>query len=597
MKVYRILALLAVVAIVAIVALPSRPPEPVETLRIGPAGAPPAAEGWVRVNVALDLAQAEVPRRAPGAGPMTAAEAEQIRQGAIRDVQRRFLDALVAGPQGAPGAKSAAPAEFVPVHSFEFSPSVAGWVREGDLDALRATGLVTDVEPDPLEAPALAETAVLIRANWSHALGITGAGGAACVIDTGVDTTVDELQGQILATYCYCDDNPAAGVGCCEGNLEEGVDATDAAGLDHGTSVAGIIASADDHDTGIAAGGKVVVVKVFGPSGYTFRSDVQKALEWCNANRAVYDIRAVNMSLGGGYYTAPCPTDSRAEIVGILNANGVSVVASAGNDGYMDGLNAPACIPGVVSVGAVYDYPFNSIEWCLNSSCTQKCKDSDPQPDAINCYSNASAGLDVLAPGYASTTVRKGGKSRNMAGTSAAAPHVTAAMLLLAQAQPGWSPDQRLAALKGTGSMILDLRSGLSFPRIDAFASLGLSDEDGDGVIDNLDNCLQVPNSDQIDTDGDGRGDACDNCPQLANFGQEDANGNGVGDLCEPSGAACVVTAQAARGPGGSPPPTSRTDLALFTALLLAPWALRRTRWALANRKRARSASQDAKSS
>ena len=35
-------------------------------------------------------------------------------------------------------------------------------------------------------------------------------------------------------------------------------------------------------------------------------------------------------------------------------------------------------------------------------------------------------------------------------------------------------------------------------------------DTDNDGVRDNLDNCIDVPNPDQADTDGDGYGDVCD---------------------------------------------------------------------------------------
>ena len=70
-------------------------------------------------------------------------------------------------------------------------------------------------------------------------------------------------------------------------------------------------------------------------------------------------------------------------------------------------------------------------------------------------------------------------------------------------------------------------------------------DSDGDGVSDNLDNCPQKANADQLDTDSDGIGDLCDtdddgdgvldnedNCPLTANSDQADWNNNGVGDVC-----------------------------------------------------------------
>jgi hypothetical protein len=58
-------------------------------------------------------------------------------------------------------------------------------------------------------------------------------------------------------------------------------------------------------------------------------------------------------------------------------------------------------------------------------------------------------------------------------------------------------------------------------------------DSDGDGVLDDVDNCPDTPNPGQEDADADGLGDLCDNCPAVANPGQEDADADGVGDLCD----------------------------------------------------------------
>ena len=67
-----------------------------------------------------------------------------------------------------------------------------------------------------------------------------------------------------------------------------------------------------------------------------------------------------------------------------------------------------------------------------------------------------------------------------------------------------------------------------------------------DGIQDDMDNCVEIANSDQHDADGDGRGDVCDedadddtvlnhqdNCPIVPNTDQKDDNNNGIGDRCE----------------------------------------------------------------
>ena len=59
------------------------------------------------------------------------------------------------------------------------------------------------------------------------------------------------------------------------------------------------------------------------------------------------------------------------------------------------------------------------------------------------------------------------------------------------------------------------------------------NDTDGDGVLNNLDNCPNKANADQKDTDGDGKGDACDICPTVANPDQADSDNDGVGNACD----------------------------------------------------------------
>ena len=58
-------------------------------------------------------------------------------------------------------------------------------------------------------------------------------------------------------------------------------------------------------------------------------------------------------------------------------------------------------------------------------------------------------------------------------------------------------------------------------------------DSDGDGILDDCDNCDSTQNTDQKDEDHDGIGDACDNCIGVNNPDQTDSDGDGVGDACD----------------------------------------------------------------
>lgn len=59
-------------------------------------------------------------------------------------------------------------------------------------------------------------------------------------------------------------------------------------------------------------------------------------------------------------------------------------------------------------------------------------------------------------------------------------------------------------------------------------------DSDNDTILDALDNCPTVANTDQRNHDADPRGDVCDRCPHLASTTDPDGDNDGVGDACDP---------------------------------------------------------------
>ena len=58
-------------------------------------------------------------------------------------------------------------------------------------------------------------------------------------------------------------------------------------------------------------------------------------------------------------------------------------------------------------------------------------------------------------------------------------------------------------------------------------------DQDGDGLINDVDNCPFTANPDQLDEEGDSWGDVCDNCPHTLNPDQIDRDNDGQGDACD----------------------------------------------------------------
>ena len=251
---------------------------------------------------------------------------------------------------------------------------------------------------------------------------------------------------------------------------------TDAYG--HGTHVAGIIAGsatpangvAPEYAGGIAPNAHLVNVRVLGVDGTGLTSDVIAGIEWVVANRAIYNIRVINLSVGHPA-TEACSTDPLCEAVNQAVQAGIVVVVSAGNTGkafdgtaILGSISSPGNSPYAITVGA------------LNTWGTV-----DRSDDTLATYSSRGPSAydfavkpDVAAPGtkilslqadggflptmYPSIHVAGSGNNAYMflSGTSMAAPMVSGGIALLLQGSPNLSPAQVKFALQNGATAMAD---------------------------------------------------------------------------------------------------------------------------------------------
>ncbi len=355
------------------------------------------------------------------------------------------------------------------IHRYQTVPGMVVVVNEQGLATLRHHPQVRAIAPDLPVFAALTESAALIRADrvWSD-LGFTGAGVNVAVLDSGLDTTHPDLSDSIVAQHCF---NHGT---CPPGDTDESDSAQDEHG--HGTHVAGIITGrGGTSPRGIAPDTGIVAVRVLNNTGSGWTSDVVAGIDWVIANQAGYNIRVMNLSLGGGTYPAVCDTHDAnsmlyAAAVQSARQAGIVVFAASGNGGLADKMMTPACISGVISVGSTYDANLGPFSW--GSSSSPICVDADATVDQVTCTSNSSPVLDLLAPGALITSAALGGGPANRSGTSMAVPHASGVAALMLQAQPGLTPAQIESVLKQTGTGITDPRNGQVAPRVDALEAV-----------------------------------------------------------------------------------------------------------------------------
>ena len=249
----------------------------------------------------------------------------------------------------------------------------------------------------------------MVQAREVWKLGARGQNVTVCVVDTGVDSTHEDLS-------------RVSGLDSSE--LPWGDD-----GVGHGTHCAGIIAATEGNGkgvVGVAPDANIFSVKVFADSGgYSYSSGILAAAQQCVSNGA----SIISMSLGGNLPNV-------FEIWGfrqILEKDNVLTVAAAGNAGNGE-WSFPASYPGVISVGAL-----------------DKNKTIAPFSQYNRQVDIAAPGVDILStfPMKAPCLIcdREGYDYGTISGTSMATPHVAGVLALLKSFKPTATPAELVDAL------------------------------------------------------------------------------------------------------------------------------------------------------
>jgi serine protease AprX len=296
-------------------------------------------------------------------------------------------------------------------------------------------------------------------------LGLTGAGVGVAVIDSGVATWHDDLTNRSATLYPYGNQRVARFVDFVNGQSMPYDD------NGHGTHVAGIIAGngydSNGQKAGAAPDATLIALKVLNANGAGNISHIIAALDWVLTNRAAYNVRVVNMSVGSSVHESAWTDPLTIAAKRVVDA-GVVVVAAAGNIGknaaglpQYGGIVAPGNAPWVLTVGG--------------SSTQGSSRRSD---DVVGGFSSRgptfldwSAKPDLVAPGTGTVSLLAPGSTfaltrlsallpgsiptayppyLSLTGTSMAAPAVAGTVALMLQANPSLTPNAVKAILQYT---------------------------------------------------------------------------------------------------------------------------------------------------
>ncbi len=302
--------------------------------------------------------------------------------------------------------------------------------------------------------------------------GPSGRGVTVAILDSGVSVNTDLSASRLIGWKDFVNGRSAA---------------YDDAG--HGTFVAGLIAgdgsasvarqdggSASVQFRGVAPAANVVAIKVLDETGQGRASTLIAGVAWAIEHRDDYDIRVLNISIGGNP-VASVKHDPVARAVEAAWREGIAVVCAAGNEGEFGpgGVLSPGNDPFVITVGA-----------------TDTRQTADVTDDVVAAYSSLGPTLfdrfakpDLVAPGNRLVSLRAAGSYIDtsfpentlpvaeyltdmpagavsnyvrLSGTSASAPLVAGAAALMFERDPALTPDDVKVRLMSTADPVRGAR-------------------------------------------------------------------------------------------------------------------------------------------